>query len=50
MRVLLLDARAAMRMAPAVARLLAAELGRDAAWEADQARLFNDLARGYLPD
>lgn len=49
MRVLLLEARAAVEMAPAVARLLAAELGRDTLWEADQVRQFTDLARGYLP-
>ncbi len=33
-RALLLNARAALAMAPAVARLMAAELGRDAAWQA----------------
>ena len=32
-RALLLDARASLEAAPAVARLLAAELGRDEAWE-----------------
>lgn len=49
MRVLFLDAAAAQAMAPAVARLLAGELGRDAAWETEQVRTFSDLARGYLP-
>lgn len=48
-RALLLDARASVDAAPAVARLLAAELGRDAAWEQAQAALFRELARGYLP-
>lgn len=48
-RVLFLDAAAAMEMAPAVAALLAGELGRDAAWQAEQARSFNEVARGYLP-
>lgn len=49
MRVLFLDARAAVEMAPIVARFLAAELGRDGAWETDQLKRFTDLARGYLP-
>jgi glycerol-3-phosphate dehydrogenase len=49
MRVLFLDAAAALAMAPAVARLLARELGRDSAWEAKQVRSFMDLASGYLP-
>jgi glycerol-3-phosphate dehydrogenase len=46
-RALLLDARASSEAAPAVARLLAAELGRDAAWEADQVAAYRQLARGY---
>jgi glycerol-3-phosphate dehydrogenase len=47
-RALLLDARASVEAAPAVARLLAAELGRDAAWEAEQVTAYGELARGYL--
>ncbi|HEY1378648.1 MAG TPA: glycerol-3-phosphate dehydrogenase/oxidase, partial [Gemmataceae bacterium] len=47
-RALFLNARAAVEMAPRVAALMAAELGRDAAWEAEQVRLFADVARGYL--
>ena len=50
MRALFLDARAAHEMAPAVAALLAKELGRDAAWQEEQLRGFRDLALGYLPD
>jgi glycerol-3-phosphate dehydrogenase len=46
-RALLLDARASVEAAPAVARLLAAELGRDAAWEAAQAAAYGEMARGY---
>lgn len=46
-RALLLDARASVEAAPAAARLLAAELGRDAAWEADQVAAYGELARGY---
>jgi glycerol-3-phosphate dehydrogenase len=48
MRALFLNARASLESAPAAARLLAAELGRDAAWEQDQVRQFNTLAEGYL--
>jgi glycerol-3-phosphate dehydrogenase len=48
-RSLLLDARASIEIAPEVARLLAAELGRDEAWATAQAEAFTTLARGYLP-
>lgn len=49
-RALLLDARAAMRTAPLVAKVVARELGRDAAWAEDQARQFIVLAQQhYLP-
>ncbi|MFL6262334.1 MAG: FAD-dependent oxidoreductase [Thermoanaerobaculia bacterium] len=46
-RSLLLDARASVEMAPAVARLLAGELGRDEAWERGQVAAYGELARGY---
>jgi glycerol-3-phosphate dehydrogenase len=49
-RCLLMDARAAHEAAPLVAELLAAELGRDAAWQAEQVRGFRELARGYRVD
>ncbi|MEM8864545.1 MAG: glycerol-3-phosphate dehydrogenase/oxidase [Planctomycetota bacterium] len=48
LRVLLLDAAAAMRMAPRVAELIAAERGYDATWVADETERFNGVARGYL--
>ncbi len=48
-RALFLDARAAMRMAPRVAELMAKELGRDDAWRTAQVEAFTGLARGYLP-
>ncbi|HEX9079047.1 MAG TPA: glycerol-3-phosphate dehydrogenase/oxidase [Desulfuromonadaceae bacterium] len=48
-RALFLDARASMAMAPAVARLMAAELGRDEAWQERQVADFLALAKGYLP-
>ena len=47
-RALLLNARAAIEAAPAVARLLAAELGHDEAWEQAQVAAFTALARGYV--
>jgi glycerol-3-phosphate dehydrogenase len=48
-RALFLDARASIEAAPVVARLLAAELGRDQAWEAQQIAEFRTLATGYRP-
>jgi glycerol-3-phosphate dehydrogenase len=48
-RGLLFDARAAMDAAPAVARLLAEELGRDADWQRRQVESFTEIARSYLP-
>jgi glycerol-3-phosphate dehydrogenase len=47
-RALLLDARASIEIAPAVAQLMAAELGRDAAWARAQVASYQALARGYL--
>ncbi len=46
-RSLLLDARASAEVAPAVAALMAAELGRDEAWEHRQVEEYRALARGY---
>jgi glycerol-3-phosphate dehydrogenase len=47
-RVLLLDARASIDMAPAVARLLAEELGKDESWQRSQVQTYTKLAQGYL--
>ncbi len=47
-RALFLNARAAMAMAPETARLLAAELGRDDAWQRQQVEAFHAVASGYL--
>jgi glycerol-3-phosphate dehydrogenase len=47
-RALFLNARAAIDMAPEVARLLARELGRDEAWRDAQVDAFRKLAAGYL--
>ncbi len=49
-RALLLDARASLAMAPAVARIMAAELDRDEAWIDDQVKAYGRLARGYCLD
>jgi glycerol-3-phosphate dehydrogenase len=48
-RALSLNAKAAIRMAPAVARLMASELGRDEAWQQQQVDDFNSIAERYLP-
>lgn len=47
-RALYLNAQAAIEAAPAVASLLAAELGRDGAWEAQQVGEFTSIAQHYL--
>jgi len=46
-RALFLNAKAALAMAPAVARLMAAELGRDDRWQAEQVGQFTTMAQGY---
>jgi len=47
-RALFLNARAAIRMAPAAARLMARELDRDERWQREQVEQFTELARHYL--
>jgi glycerol-3-phosphate dehydrogenase len=47
-RSLLLDAQAAIECAPAVAALLATELGHDQDWQTGQTEAFAVLAKGYL--
>jgi glycerol-3-phosphate dehydrogenase len=46
-RALFLDARAAEEMAPAVAKIMAKELGKDQQWQKLQVEAFCELARGY---
>ncbi|MGB8260197.1 MAG: glycerol-3-phosphate dehydrogenase/oxidase [Terracidiphilus sp.] len=46
-RALLLNAEAAIEMADPVARLMAAELGRDDEWAAEQVKEFTELAAQY---
>ncbi len=47
-RMLFLDARAAIQAAPGVARLMAEEMGKDENWQQEQLQNFNTLAEGYL--
>ncbi len=47
-RALLLHAKASLEAAPVVAELMAAELGKDAAWCSQQVDSYRQLASGYL--
>jgi glycerol-3-phosphate dehydrogenase len=47
-RVLFLNARLAIEMAPEVARLMATELKKDAAWEMEQIKAFHQTAKKYV--
>ena len=47
-RALFLNAKAALRIAPRVAAILAKELGKDDKWQTDQIEKFNQIASGYL--
>lgn len=47
-RVLFLDAKAAVEIAPIVATILANELGRDEAWRKDQILSFTEVASHYI--
>jgi glycerol-3-phosphate dehydrogenase len=46
-RILFLDAQAAIEAAPAVATIIAQELGKDAQWIAQQVQIFSTLATQY---
>lgn len=48
LRILFLDARAAINMAPKVAAVMAKEMGKDAEWQNTQINEFVDLAQHYL--
>lgn len=48
-RATFLNARAALEMAPTVARLLAEELGRDGQWVESQITEYRGIAEGFLP-
>jgi glycerol-3-phosphate dehydrogenase len=47
-RLLFLDAQAAMEAAPLVAALMAAEIEKDGQWQKEQVAAFNSLATAYL--
>jgi glycerol-3-phosphate dehydrogenase len=47
-RCLLLNARVSMEMAPAVAKLMAREMGKDTNWQNEQVAAFNAVAQNYL--
>jgi glycerol-3-phosphate dehydrogenase len=47
-RALLLNARAAIQMAPRTAALLARELGRSETWQRTEVARFTELAQGYV--
>ena len=47
-RCLLLNARASIDVAPRVAALMAAEMGRGEAWQAAEVAAFEEIANGYL--
>ncbi len=47
-RILFIDAREAIAAAPKVARIMAAELGRDRAWVDAQVASFTATAKGYI--
>lgn len=47
-RALLLNARASVEAAPAVAALMAVELGKDAGWVQEQIAAYQTFAKGYI--
>ncbi len=49
MRLLFLDAKAAIECAPKVAHLMAKEMGYGKRWEADQVKAFKQIASKYYP-
>lgn len=49
-RALFLNARAAVEMAPATAKIMAAELGKHEEWGVNEVENFTALANGYLPE
>ena len=48
-RILLLDAKLSIKLAPIVAKLMARELNKDEAWEQKQVIEFTELAKNYIP-
>ena len=48
-RQLLLDARAAIEIAPLVASLIAKEMNKNETWITEQINIFNDISKNYAP-
>ena len=49
-RLLFLDAKEAIAVAPTVASILAHELNKDEAWKEEQIKAFNQVAAKYVID
>jgi glycerol-3-phosphate dehydrogenase len=49
LRLLFLDARVAMELAPEIAKMMAKETGNDEAWQQREVTEFRQLAESYLP-
>ncbi len=49
-RAILLDAKESIRLAPAVATIMAAEMNKDEKWVEGQMKIFNDVAKNYVID
>ena len=47
-RVLFLDAKLSIEMAPKVAQIMAKELGKDEQWQKQQVEAYTDLTKGFL--
>ena len=50
LRLLFIDAAASIKAAPAVAGIMASEMGRDEQWEKDQVTGYTLLAKGYITE
>jgi glycerol-3-phosphate dehydrogenase len=48
-RMLFLNAKTAVELAPKIAEIMAQELGKDELWQKEQVRNFNEIAKNYLP-
>ncbi len=48
LRILFLNAKLAIEIAPRVAEIAAQELGKNETWKAEQIKIFNEVAKNYL--
>jgi glycerol-3-phosphate dehydrogenase len=48
LRILFLNAKAAIELAPKVAEIMKQELGKDKAWQTEQIKSFKEVAKNYL--